>query len=1255
MKPGATFRPSMPKFYLLAAALLLLLLSFVSTTYFRNTPAANLEQKNLQYYLQKQERNFNRLLRDTPLLRRLVQQTETLDELKKLENLSYGIYLYAESLYDQDLIFWNNHRVLPNAKILSGKEGVSYLRLSNGYYVVHKKNLQLKGMTNRLQAYALIPVFYQHDNRSRYLINHFVHDPNAHKKIALSLKETPFPVKSISGATLFHINRKAFTPAPANDAITFYLRLASLVLLLLFVHLLAEGVVRTRGALRGVGLLVVGLILARVLVAFVPSFINFRQSGMFDPEIYGSTWLNPSLGDLLLNVIVFCWILVFTWYHTGAISRVPAFLQGKRIYIAGVGALFLLILATFEIANVVRSLVADSKISFQVTDFFSLDIHTVVGFVVLALLSLGYYYLSRLLFRFIFPAFENRFYLIYFVIALMGLIFLTLRSGNAIVRFHVPVLVWLVAYTFMVSQQQALINHFKVTLAGVLFWIFLFSASLSVIVLKENQEKQWINMERAADRLDQKTDPSQEHTLSIAFTYLDNRFFRDNYYRFLEPVANRFLRDSITSSNFFASYQSAYSTQLFAFDSLQQGLYNDDGETFDELEEIYTTRRKETDIPNLYYYEPTFDQVIYITKREVKDSSRVVGSFFIVSKPNRFTSETFLPELFRNVDRNEIEYSPSYSYAVYEKNKLRSVSSKYPFKTSLNYADIPEGKSELRQNGPFNEFWYKASSNKIVVITRKQDTWLESITLFSYTFCAFLFMVTLLQLFAFLVRVAYGWKLTHAFSELSIRSQVHGTIIFISLLSFLIIGAATISFFVQRYNRNNIEKISRTSDIMMREMQRRLKDMGSLETLLQNYDTAGTTKLQQLVDEISEIHYLDVNVYDMQGDLRFTSIDNVYRKGVLSTKMQPRAFYHLDRKRQVQYVQEERMTNLEYLSLYTAVREPGTGDVHAYLNIPYFASQIDLQQEISNFLVTIINLNAFIFLIAGVIALFITNRITRSFSVIGNKMKAITLGQTNEVIEWNRKDEIGELVTQYNKMVQQLEASARALAKSEREGAWREMAKQVAHEIKNPLTPMKLSIQYLQKAINEGHPNVQQLTSRVAGTLVEQIDHLSKIAADFSRFANIGNQQLERFDLHDVLESLTDLYKSNPKVRLHWQPVPGPVWLYADRTHINRLFTNLLSNAVEACDGSEVCTIQLSEARTEEKILVRVQDNGQGIAPEMQQKIFVPNFTTKTSGTGLGLAMCKGIVEQAHGNIWFETEQDMGTIFFVELPVADSL
>jgi signal transduction histidine kinase len=476
----------------------------------------------------------------------------------------------------------------------------------------------------------------------------------------------------------------------------------------------------------------------------------------------------------------------------------------------------------------------------------------------------------------------------------------------------------------------------------------------------------------------------------------------------------------------------------------------------------------------------------------------------------------------------------------------------------------------------------------------------------------------------------------------------------ISVLSFLIIGIATISFFISRYNRSNTDKLSRTMKIMVNEMQKKLIDHSTFDDVLPMYDSASYKGLQQLVDEVSDIHGVDVNVYNPRGGLQVSSEANVYNKGVLSKRMNPMAFYHMNTLREVQHVREEKIAGLSYFSIYAPVLDD-KGRIYAYLNIPYFASRPELNQEIANFLVTIINLNAFIFLVAGLIALFIANRITRSFSFISHKMQEVNLGKMNEELIWNRDDEIGELVKEYNKMVGKLGESAKALAKSEREGAWREMARQVAHEIKNPLTPMKLSIQYLQKAINNNQPNVKELSSNVANTLVEQIDHLSKIAADFSQFANIGITNVELFDLHDVINSLKELYQSDENVQFDWNPINESIKIKADKTQMNRLFTNLFANAVDACKNRHTCHIEVSEEHDKENNTIRisVKDNGEGIAPEMQSLIFVPNFTTKSSGTGLGLAMCKGIVEQAKGKIWFETEQDKGTTFYVELPLAD--
>jgi signal transduction histidine kinase len=1211
-------------------------------------PSIEYQQKLLQRYVHKEEKDADALLQDNNLMRKLVLGNENLQEFKRVASKGYGVFLFAETISgNQDLLFWNNQKILPPDADFNLKDGEYFQHLTNGYYVVKKSTLKFSGMSNNIVAYVLIPIENQYYLETDYLLTRFVHDKKAVNKISIADKPTQYPIRDLNNKVLFYIKRVAHTNVAVTDTLTILLRMSAFIFLLVYVHLISEWIVKRWRVLYGIIFLTLVLILIRSILYAFPEIFSFRQFQLFDPTIYAANVLNRSLGDLLINSILVCWIILFSSYSIGPGKNLPYFLRGKRLVIAGVVSVIILVFSTFQLANVVRSLVYDSKISFNVTDFFSLDTYTVIGLIVLALLCLTYYYFTRLLYRIIFPAFRHRNVYIYFFIAATGLIYLTLRSGNAIVLFELPVLIWLVIYTLLFSQERFIINRFKITIAGVLFWIFVFSVSLAAIILEGNRQNELRVRKGIAEKYDQITDPSSERTLSIAITYLNNRFLIKNFERFKDERENRYLRDSIIGE-FFSGYMNRYDTKIYVFDSSHKALYNDDPTTFADLNTIFTVQSKPTGIPDLYYHETSFDRFTYLTRRVVRDSSSFIGTFFIISTPKQYgSSDALYPELFRQVGRNEAENSPIYSYAIYTDRLLINSSNKYPFQITLTPGQIPKSEFETRINNGYDELWYKASNNKVVVIAKKSDSLLESITLFSYLFCAFLFMVGILQLAALLLRLASDRNAFNLFAQVSIRTQIHGTVIFISVLSFLIIGAATISFFISRYQRNNEDKLSRTTGIMVKELAKRLTD----STYYTDYfDPASSYDLRKLVNDVADIHNVDVNVYDLQGNLEVSSEEEVYRKGILSTKMHPFAYYHLNKMREVQRVQEETLSSLNYLSIYAVVRNE-KGQVLKYLNIPYFSSQLDLKQEISNFLVTIINLNAFIFLIAGVIALFITNKITRSFSVIGDKMKEIRLGKTNEEIVWNKKDEIGELVKQYNMMVHQLEQSAEALAKSEREGAWREMARQVAHEIKNPLTPMKLSIQYLQRAINSNQDNVKELTANVANTLIEQIDHLSKIAADFSQFANIGNKKIELIDLHQVIGSLVDLYNSNPKVEVDWHQVEGSIIMKADKTQMNRVFTNLIANGVEACSQNQKCLITIKEERVDGTVIIQIKDNGEGIPESMWSKIFTPNFTTKTSGTGLGLAMCKNIIEQAQGHIWFETEEGVGTTFFVELSV----
>ncbi|MFY8003818.1 MAG: HAMP domain-containing protein, partial [Chitinophagaceae bacterium] len=378
----------------------------------------------------------------------------------------------------------------------------------------------------------------------------------------------------------------------------------------------------------------------------------------------------------------------------------------------------------------------------------------------------------------------------------------------------------------------------------------------------------------------------------------------------------------------------------------------------------------------------------------------------------------------------------------------------YAFPYQLNKKQLNQFKYNITISNGYSSLLYNSGNGKMVLVVKAVNNWLFAATLFAYLFAILLAFIFLLHSLSFVF--SFNW-LSKSFKINwfpTIRTQIHATILFISLFSFIVIGVATVSFFYNRFNNSSQEKLSKIIQMVANEVQVQTKEIQtalSFDDGLTITDVPYLNALETKISEISELHHVDINLYSPAGNLLSSTQPFIYYKNLLSEKMNPLAFIELSSGKANNFVHTEHIGSLQYLSMYMPILD-NSGAIFTYLNIPYLNSQAELNQEISGFLATLINLNAFIFLLAAAIAFIITNRIVDSFTVIANKMKEVNIGSKIEPLVWNKNDEIGLLVNEYNIMVEKLALSAESLAKSEREGAWREMARQVAHEIKKPLT-----------------------------------------------------------------------------------------------------------------------------------------------------------------------------------------------------------
>lgn len=502
-----------------------------------------------------------------------------------------------------------------------------------------------------------------------------------------------------------------------------------------------------------------------------------------------------------------------------------------------------------------------------------------------------------------------------------------------------------------------------------------------------------------------------------------------------------------------------------------------------------------------------------------------------------------------------------------------------------------------------------------------------------------LYWILLTSLFGVLLVLGVIGLVRHrGFRNMPLRTRV-----VYAIMAMLCVAFAYVFFISTRYVRNHYQQ-RQEAELLRKTLyiQSHLHDLYFSSPGSRLVD--GSTLSSDLL-KLSYTYETDIHLYDRQGELLGTSAPELFQKGLASTLMASAPFFTGDSVG----IYHEQIGDMRYLAGYIPLLD-ADAEVAGYVAVPLFVSELAMHREVNTFLLQLLPPCIVMLLLSILVSYMLARGLTRPISRLSQKMSHFRLGEEDNHIDYAYRDELGELVERYNEMVDQVEQASRQLARSEREGAWRTMARQIAHEINNLLTPIKLNIQQLQRM--RGTDRFDTYFDRTTGSLVAAIDNLSHIATSFSSFAKMPEVEVSRTDVAQRLSSVVTLMRTNTEsVPIRYVGPDAGVMAQTDPEQIGQVFTNIIKNAIQAIGDRKDADIIiiLNTAYSAKEIEISISDNGPGISAEDQPKIFVPNFTTKTTGTGLGLAISKNIVEGSGGRIRFETNS-RGTTFFVYLP-----
>ncbi|MFW6327261.1 MAG: ATP-binding protein [Bacteroidota bacterium] len=1141
--------------------------------------------------------------------------------------------------YADSLAFWSDNTVNFPVFYKPDTFDSPCIFLSNGWFVV--KNF----VEENKRIIALILIKRQYPYQNEFVQNDYLHHFGIKGNPAIIPANIAhggsIPVKGYEGDHLFSLEHEKEEFEGYKYILTSWLFLSGLLIFLFF---LSQCINSFRvNKVRTWSIVLTLFILAGI--RFVMVYFRIPNSiyslGLFSPEFFAASSALPSLGDLLLNS-VFIFFIVFNCCATG---NFPVHFNKRRKELIVLSHLLFAIGATlfyYYGFRVFKSLIFNSDITFEAHNLLEINLYSFVGLLSVGLLIAAYGLFTRKIIQLFSGFFTKKYQVAVFIIALMVIfIYDYLESGT----FGLPSFLFGIAFTVVIIQYYY--KTFRFRYSFFVFIVLVFSVFSTVFIRLYNKQKEKEDRRVLVMNLAVEHDPVAELLLEDIIPLIE-RDQELNDLMFAEYFNYDDVYDYIRR-NFYSGYFNKYDLQLTLCTDKDSVLIEPEMQ-WKHCYSFFDTLLEESGgiIPadNFYFLDIPNGRIGYLgiatlenTSPRSEDTTRV--TLFMQIDSRLLAQELGYPELL--LDENYSGYSlySRYSYAKYNKGVLITQSGTFPYRLKDPVYQVSTSSITHETYNGYKHTVYKPDEENLIILSKPQVTFFEILVSFSYIFIFYFVLTTI-----FLLATDFS-TFQKAFAP-NFKNRIQYSMIGILFLSLFLVGGGAIYFSIQQYKAKHNEILREKIQSVYIELVHKLEHETSLK---RDWSAGGYDNLDQLLIKFSNVFYTDINLYDESGDLLATSRNEIFSKELLGSKMNPEAFIELSVNNRAEFLMDEQIGKLSYLSAYVPFTNREK-KLLAYLNLPYFTRQGDLTREISSLVVAVINVYVLLILLSVTIAVIIAGKITRPMGMLQRKFSELKLGRKYEKLDYKGNDEIGQLVREYNRMVTELEESVKLLAKTEREIAWREMAKQIAHEIKNPLTPMKLHIQHLKRSWREHQDDMDNYLKNFSEIMIGQIDNLSLIATEFSNFAKMPRTKLTRVYLVERINTASELFRNSENLEIikDFSNLEH-AFIEADSEQINRVFINLLKNASQSIPTGLQGIVVIEIKKHDEFYEVRVSDNGSGIPAEMRDKLFQPNFTTKSGGKGLGLAIVKSIVESSGGNIDYRTIVGKGTTFVLQFPM----